>query len=306
MNLDEQPPSDDPVELSRRSLIGGLAAAAGAAGLVTMATGKIAVAAPDAPILEALAPTVAGLVYLPLDAFAFDVVSVTGTPRRLYQEVTGMQPEPSSDYIYASLPIPIGSMIKQINVAYQGQPIISITRRTFGSTFTEIVPGTSLTAGGGAKTQSLAVTAELTSGASYAVRAFCSAGDSILGMTIGYIPAAQAFIPYTGTTDPRILDTRPGSKFAANEERVIDLSSLLIGSARAAVFNLTATETAGSGFLSAYRDGIGWPNNSSVNFTGSGQTIANGVVCTMTAGKIKIRCGPAASHVLIDVIGSLL
>lgn len=302
--------SDDQLEMSRRSLLGGLGLVAGAASFATFASGKVQAAGNAVPgVPEALAATIPGLVYLPLDAYAFDVASTSGTPRRLYQEVTGMQPEPSSDYIVASLPIPIGSMIKQINVAYQGQPIISITRRTFGSTFTEIVPGTSLMAGGGAKTQSLAVTAELTAGASYAVRAFCSAGASILGMTIGYIPAAQGFIPYTPASagqKPRVLDSRQTTKFAKDEERVIDLSAHLIPTARAAVVNLTATETAGPGFLAAFADGIVWPENSSVNWVSAGQTVANGVICTMAAGKIKVRCGPAASHVIVDVIGSLL
>ena len=125
-------------------------------------------------------------------------------------------------------------------------------------------------------------------------------------MTIGHIPAAQAFIAYTGSQSPRVFDSRPFAKFAANEERVIDLSSRLISTARAAVVNLTAAETAGAGFLAAFTDGIAWPGNSSVNFNGPDQSAANGVLVAMTAGRIKVRCGPNASHVIVDVIGSLL
>jgi hypothetical protein len=137
------------------------------------------------------------------------------------------------------------------------------------------------------------------------MKVFCSAGASILGMEIGYIPPAQAFLPYTGN-QPRVFDSRDTTKFCANEERVIDLSSRLIATARAAVVNLTATDTDGPGFLAAFRDGITYPGNSSLNFTAAGATVANGVICQMTNGKIKVRTGPAGSHVIVDVIGSLL
>ena len=106
----------------------------------------------------------------------------------------------------------------------------------------------------------------------------------------------------------RALDTRttPGSPLDPGDEIVVDLSSRLIATGRAAVINLTATGTAGPGFLAAFSDGIAYPGNSSVNFTGAGQTVANSAVVTMAAGKIKIRCGPAASHVIVDVVGTLL
>ena len=203
--------------LSRRSLLGGLTATAGAVSLATIAGAHAASAAnvpvfagtPNGEIDALLDPTIAGLVYLPLDAFAFDTATVGATPYRLYQEVTGMQPSSPAEYIYASLPITIGAVVKQINVAYQGQPIISISRRTLGGAFVDVTTPTSLAAGGGAKTQSLNVTADLTAGATYCVRVLCSAGDSTLGMTIGYIPAAQAFIAYTGSQSPRVFDSRP-------------------------------------------------------------------------------------------------
>ncbi len=296
-------------DFSRRSLLGGLAFGAGAIGLVGAATSGRAAAAPGDQT-EALDPTVAGLVYLPLDAFAFDTAGTAAptTQRRLYQEITGMQPLTPPDRVRASLPIPIGSVVRQINVSYQGQPIISIDRRNFADgVFAPVTALLSTAAGGGVKTQSFSTNVELTAGGSYAMEVFCSAGDSILGMTVGYVPPAQAFIPYTGTL-PRVLDTRDAgqTKFAANEERVIDLSSRLIATARAAVINLTADATGGGGFLSAYADGIAWPGNSTVNFSGANQTVANAAVVTMVNGRIKVRSGVNGSHVIVDVVGSLL
>jgi hypothetical protein len=298
----------DRTELTRRSLLGGLTAAAGAVGLATVAGAGSVSAGGVPPAGEALLdPAIGGLTYVTLDAFAFDVAGTSGTQRRLYQEITGMQPLLPSDFIYASLPIPIGSVVKQINIAYQGQPIVSIGQRSLGGVFSFLTTPVTLAGGAGAKTQTLPVSAELVAGASYSMRVFCAAGDSILGMTIGYAAPANGFIPYAGTALPRVFDSRVAAnapKFAVNETRVIDLSTRLNPAFRAAVLNLTATEPTAAGFLAAFQDGIAYPGNSSVNFAAN-QTIANGVIVTMVGGKIKVLCSAASSHVIVDVIGAL-
>jgi hypothetical protein len=293
--------------VSRRTLIGGMAAAgATVAGLASSAP----VAATDNAEAVLAAP-VDGLIYVPLDAFAFDVAGTSSTAYRLYQEITGMQPSPAANFVYASLPVPIGSVVKQINFYYQGTPVVNVKRRDFTASpasLSDLTTPISLDAGGGPKSQTLAVSAAISAGASYCLAVFCSSGDSILGATVGYVPPAQGFVPFipsAGNT-PRVLDTRSGAKFAAGEERVIDLSTRLIPTARGAVVNITATDTAGFGYLSAYQDGIAWPGNSTVNYTAAGQTVANSAVVTMTAGKIKVRCGEAATHVIVDVVGSIL
>jgi hypothetical protein len=307
-------PDDSSTGLSRRALLGGIGAA-GAIGLATsvggpshvMAAGDDVGAVPDA--LEA---PVDGLVYLPLDATAFDVATTEGDDYRLYQSNTGMQPQDGGTgteprYLYASLPIPIGSIIRRINIGYYGQPIISIARRSLTTTDNLQIFGPLTTSGSGSnpRSQTFSTNVTLTAGAAYVVEVFCLAGESVRGVEIGYIPPAQAFVPYTGVS-PRALDSRTTTKFGPNEERVIDLSSRLIATARAAVINLTATDTEGPGYLAAFRDGIPHPGNSSLNFTTAGATVANGVICQMTNGKIKVRTGPAGSHVIVDVIGSLL
>jgi hypothetical protein len=296
--------ADQRFELSRRALIGGLGAA-GAIGLAGAFTGAAPVAAAG-EVADAIEAPTPGLVYLPLDAFAFDVARVSSTPYRLYQDLTGMQPSDAPGEIYASLPIPIGSVVKKINVAYVGTPIISITRRVFGTQTLEPASALiTLPTAATPATTTATVDVAFTGGATYAMRVFCSAGQSVYGMEIGYVPAAQAFIPFTGS-GARIFDSRDTTRFNANEERTIDLSSKLIATARAAVVNITATQTAGPGFVAAFADGVTYPGNSTVNFSSANLTVANGAVVTMTAGKIKLRCGPAATHVLVDVIGSLL
>lgn len=307
--------SGAPTSVSRRGLIGGIGGltAVSALGLATGTSvlgGAIAHAAPGDPQTEALDPAVTGLAYVSLDTLAFFTDTTVGGQARVYQEspATGVQPLTVPAYVFAALPVPVGAVVRQINVSVQGQPIVSIAERDFVTG--ALTPVTDLftpTAGGGVKTQSFTTTTTLAAGKSYVVRAFCSAGDSVLGVSLGYLPPAQAFVPYTGGS-PRVLDTREAgsTKFGVNEDRVIDLSARLIPTARAAVINLTATETSAAGFLAAYADGIAWPGNSTVNFTSVNDTVANSAIVTMNAGKIKVRSGAAASHVVIDVVGSLL
>ncbi len=287
--------------LSRRTLLGATAVVGGAS-LVGLGHAPTASAA---PLSAPLTAPVDGLAYITLDAFAFDVADTAAASYRLYQQITGMQPQPAPGEIYAAIPIPIGSVIKQVNVGYQGAPSVAIVRRELTGAYTDLTPITGLAMGSGPTAQTLTVDGELTHGASYAVRAFCSAGDSILGMTIGYVPPAQAFVPFMGT-EPRALDTRSGAPLAAGDEQVVDLTGKILATARAAVLNVTAVGVGGRGFLSVYQDGIAFPGTSSVNYTEVGQNVANGVITATTDGRIIVRAGDTSTHVLVDVIGSLL
>ena len=73
-------------------------------------------------------------------------------------------------------------------------------------------------------------------------------------------------------------------------------------------FNLTADQPEASATCRPSRPIIAtWPGNSSLNYGPATPNIANGVICTLGAGnKIKVRCGEAATHVIVDVIGYLL
>src|SRR6478736_4053168 len=138
--------SDQPDHLSRRNMLLGLGAAAGAGigiGITGLpgAVGAAPVGSPFAPIRrpEALSPNVAGLVYQNIDAQAFwpEFGMAAGNPataQRVYADATGSQPGAVNTRIWAPLPIPVGSIIFQISAAYQGQPIIEISKRTLFST----------------------------------------------------------------------------------------------------------------------------------------------------------------------------
>jgi hypothetical protein len=125
----------------------------------------------------------------------------------------------------------------------------------------------------------------------------------ICAVLAGYEPPPAAFNAVSPIT--RVLDTRSaGGKLQPDEERIVDLG--VRGSVRAAVINLTVTETEVAGFVAVFPADVTYPGNSSINWSASDQNIANGVITAVDAtGKIKIRGGVNPTHVVIDVQGVL-
>lgn len=290
-------------------MIAGLGAVAGG-GAALLHAGQASAGAPPvlaaAPETNVLSAPNAALTYLSLDAMAFDVFEQSDV--RLYQALTGMGLQTAPGWIGANLPLAVGSVVRQINVAFQGQPILFIRKRplTAPNPPEDTILG-SLAVGGGPKTQTLDLTTPITieAGASYSLVAFISSGDSVYGMTVGHTPPAQSFVPFTGT--PRVLDTRTaGGKLAPGEERTVALG--FVG-ARSAVVNLTVTDTEGAsgGFVAMFPADVAWPGNSSINWSGPDQNVANGVIVALdAAGAVKIRGGAARTNVVIDRIGFMI
>ena len=205
----------------------------------------------------------------------------------------------------ASLSLPPGSAIFQLNVAYQGQPIMEIWQRSM-TTPTPYAPAfqQSPPAGSGPSTATfdLATPIMVEPASTLAVRFFATAGSSVLGVSVGFVPPTPSFVLFTGPT-PRVLVTRVmGGKLANGEERTIDLD---FAGARGAVINLTVTRTEGNGgFVAVFPAGIPWPGNSSINWFGPNQNLANGVITAVdAASRITIRGGAASTDVVIDRIG---
>lgn len=304
--------------VSRRNLIvGGLGAVAGVSALVSsLPGGSIAVAQPLHPASlrpEALGAALPALTYIGIDAVDFFPPQTNNVHARYNDDTSGTGVLTPGDSLQASLPIPSGSVIHQFNIAYQGTPIINVFKRsmTAPSPPAQFV-STSLAPGGLAKTQTinldgstallLPITIEATS--TYSLRFYCGAGDSIYGVTVGYLPPTQSFIPFVGT--PRVLDTRTtGGKLAPGEERTIALG---FPGARSAVINLTVADTEGNGgFVAVFPANIAWPNNSSINWSGPNEFVANGVISALDpGGQIKIRGGSQKTNVVIDRIGWLI
>jgi len=79
----------------------------------------------------------------------------------------------------------------------------------------------------------------------------------------------------------------------------------------AIAYNLTATRTAGAGFLSVTPGSLtpptGPPTTSSINWTADGATLANGLAVKLDASRqIRVRCGGGSTDFIIDVTGYYL
>ena len=103
-------------------------------------------------------------------------------------------------------------------------------------------------------------------------------------------PADGLFVPFAGV-NPRVYDSRAGGvKLAADEERVVPLG--VPGTVKAAVFNLTVTQTQAQGFVSCFRADIAFPGNSSINWYEPGADVANLVICAVdSSGQVHVRGG---------------
>jgi len=113
------------------------------------------------------------------------------------------------------------------------------------------------------------------------------------------------------TTPVRAYDSRsaPEGKITNNATRVLDLSKFGVPiGAKAAIINLTATRTEGTGFLTAYSNALTTlPGTSTVNFFPAADVANETTVAVDGAGKIKITVGPVGStDYLVDVVGYLI
>lgn len=299
--------------VSRRRVLAGAAAlglgsTAGVASAAAVQAVPLRGVAPELPRPELLGAVNPALTYLPFDALAFFTSLSGGVEGRYSDDTSGTGSLTPNRRLSVSLPLPVGSVIRQLNVAYQGQPIIEIHRRNLNTPNPPVVLlQQTLVAGGGAKTQTIDLVSPVTTAqdSTYTLQFFVLAGDSIYGATVGYVAPTQAFRPFVGVI-PRVLDTRTaGGKLAANEERTVALG---FPGSRGAVINITVTETeGGGGFVAVNRAGIAWPGNSSINWSGPDQNIANGVITDLDdAGRITIRGGANRTHVVIDRIGWLV
>ncbi|MCU1390705.1 MAG: hypothetical protein JWL72_4043 [Ilumatobacteraceae bacterium] len=188
----------DGAGISRRTFTGVAAGAAAFASLPGVTAAAEPVVSPDVGQLqpEALLPQDPSLTYMPLDAFAFDTDApgTNATHARYYADATGAGALSTPDRLNASLPIPTGSVIHQINVAYQGTPILEIWKRPLATPVPYLNPfQVSLPAGGGAKTASYNLSSPITvdANSTMAVRYYTSAGATVYGVTVGYVPPAD-------------------------------------------------------------------------------------------------------------------
>jgi hypothetical protein len=100
----------------------------------------------------------------------------------------------------------------------------------------------------------------------------------------------------------RLLDTRAGTRLAANVPRVLNVVATggIPGNTESALLNVTAVGPAGPGFLTVYPCGPR-PATSNLNF-GTGQVRPNLVDATLAGGTVCLFSSQA-THVLVDLTG---
>jgi hypothetical protein len=235
---------------------------------------------------------------------AFRDVSTSGVA------VTQANGEP----LFTSVDPPVGSILKEITVWYQSAVDgagLALFRKPLDAPVagdpmnpTPVAVVNPLPIGDGTLQATLTMNEAIDGSATYPLVFFVSdVTQRVAGVRYGFTAPPQAFIASTPVM--RVLDTRiTGGKLQANETRVVDLGLPAI--ARSAVLNVTVTETEQTGFIAVYPDTV-WPGNSSVNWSDTGQNIANAVITATDAnGAIRLHGAVNPTHVVIDVQGYLL
>jgi hypothetical protein len=133
-------------------------------------------------------------------------------------------------------------------------------------------------------------------------------------MTEG-IAGGFVFVPITPY---RTIDTRSYSDgfMLGGDELVFSVlidesnTTRIPDGAVAITYNLTIDNTVGVGYCALYPGSRVWPGNSSINWTGTGQTIANGGTVAIDFytdfGQVSAYCGPPANlgtDFIVDVTG---
>src|SRR5262249_10827039 len=252
-------------------------------------------------------PLVAGLAYQMVDAVAF-------TPRDFdsawQRGIIGQGAElANGGSLTASINVPVGAVIKQVTLFYlsptgSALQTASLKRKLITGSYDDILPPVPLAQGSAVLSQPFGVNQVVDGSATFALFVSTDNATQVVGgMRVGYLPPPQAFVALTGV--PRYDSRIAGGKLAAGEERVIDVG--VPAGARAAVLNLTVTETEAAGFVAVYAANLTWPGNSSVNWSVTGETVANAVISPVGPdGKIKVLGGVNKTQIVIDSQGYLL
>lgn len=141
---------------------------------------------------------------------------------------------------------------------------------------------------------------------------YTSTGTHVLADVGGYFAPSSAFQPIAPA---RLLDSRPGESTVdgAGAGRGVAAGGTVVevqvtgragvpSNAGAAVLNVTVTQTAGPGFVTAFPCGSSRPTASSLNF-GAGATVPNGLISKIgTGGKVCLFVS-SGTHLIADVNG---
>lgn len=119
----------------------------------------------------------------------------------------------------------------------------------------------------------------------------------------GWFPKESEFTPVAPT---RLLDTRGGAYPGAGYETSVQVAGtkgVPTAGVAAVVLNITATESASAGYVTAWPSGIARGTTSTVNLSGPGQTVANHAIVPVGAdGAVRLFVSHGA-HLVVDLFG---
>ena len=146
----------------------------------------------------------------------------------------------------------------------------------------------------------------------YVVSIELKPGVALYGANLWYNPLGARFVQLVAPL--RAYDSRLGDgKLASGQQRGISLESVQasIPGAGSALVNLTIDQTEGSGYLTVWspvgEDGSGPPNTSNINWSASNQILANLVVVKLVGDHedaFSIQAGGnGRTDLIVDVLG---
>jgi hypothetical protein len=316
--------------LSRRSMLFGAGSIAGATLLAGTATAAPPGEPPGVPTvstsnaegptqaqsLDALPVVNPAWSYLMLAYPQFVARPVAGLNSTVNGTV-GLNVAAGTATFFGPLALPQGAIVRQ--VAFECYNTSSSTGLGVGFTRTNLASSTVggsfafSTAGAAKHTIVLPVSAPFATidnaAFSYALSAFLQPPETQFGF-FGARLAYENGLSFTPVKPAaRKLDTRvtgPSSgKLAGGGSRTVALTPQLPAGAKAALINLTVTDTVGAGFLTARAAGSPATATSNINWFGAGQTLANNAtVAVSAAGAITVTAGGfGATHVIVDLLG---
>ena len=120
----------------------------------------------------------------------------------------------------------------------------------------------------------------------------------------GSIAAEPDNAGYTARDPKRVLDTRTGSKLAANSTRTLEIGPgwNVDAGVRAVAVNVTATQSAGDGYVTVYPCDSDRPEASTLNLI-AGSDVANMALVMAAPGDEICLYSTAATHLVVDLSG---
>jgi hypothetical protein len=232
----------------------------------------------------------------------------------------GAGPRPGDAICNMDIAVPHGALLKEFYLSGSGATNVLLRRQTFGVYAHDTIASATTPAGAGLQEIKVAIDPPVFHDAtteSLLFRTALTATQAVSSMAIGFTPATVSLVPLP--SPKRVYDSRAAEipanvakgVLAAGADRNVDVTNNGSGvpaTARAVVGNVTITNTTSSGFVDIRPAGTVWANTSTINFSASGQTVANAFTATLGPNAmVTVFCGPAGSPAstdfVIDVVG---